>query len=198
VAGWYDEYSVDDLGLTDPTGTYTGWLGAGGEPTEVAPGVWLRWFDHGAVIVNTTNKPQIVWTWRQMWRIRGTRDPVTNSGQPGVYFLVLARDALFLKSMAVTAAPEPDLLPHRFLARALPNPARGRGEIVYALAAPSEVTVRLFDPGGRVAATLLDGVLQPAGEHRVDMGVHGLAPGLYFYNVRAGGQEAEGRVVILH
>lgn len=197
-AGWYDEYSVDDANRADTTGAFTGWLGAAnGDPSEVLPGVWLRWFDHGAVIVNTTGKPQLVWTWRQLWRIKGTRDPLVNSGQPGIYFLVLPKDALFLRAEAVTAAPEPGGFPGRFLARALPNPARGHGEIVYALADAEDVTVRLYDPGGRVAATLVDGVRQPAGEHRIEMGNRGLPPGLYFFRVRAGDQESGGQVVIL-
>ena len=86
----------------------------------------------------------------------------------------------------------------RFMARALPNPARGHGEIVYALPDPENVTVRLFDPAGRVAATLLDGVRQPAGEHRIEMGNQRLPPGLYYFRVRAGDKESEGPVVILH
>jgi hypothetical protein len=83
------------------------------------------------------------------------------------------------------------------MARALPNPARGHGEIVYALNDPQNVTVHLFDPAGRVAATLLDGVRQQAGEHRVEMGNQRLPPGLYYFRVRAGDQQAEGPVVIL-
>jgi hypothetical protein len=189
---------VDASNRSDSTGAFTGWLGAAsGDATEVLPGVWLRWFEHGAVIVNTTDKGQIVWTWRQLWRIKGTRDPLTNSGQSGIYFLVSPRDALFLKFEAFTAAPEPDVLPGRFMARALPNPARGHGEIVYALADAEDVTVRLFDPGGRVAATLLDGVRQPPGEHRIERGTRALPPGLYFFRVRAGDHESQGPVVIL-
>jgi hypothetical protein len=197
AAGWYDEYSVGPSNLADSTGAYTGWLGRSGEATEVTPGVWLRWFERGAVIVNTTSAPQLVLTWRELYRIRGRRDPITNSGQPGVYFLVPARDALFLVSPALTDASGSNGVPTRFFARALPNPAHGRSEIVYALGADADVTVRIFDPGGRVAATLLDGVRQPAGEHRVPLAGRGLSPGIYFFRVRAGDQESEGRIVIL-
>jgi len=198
ASGWFDEYSVDYKNRSDSTGAFTGWLGAAnGDPTEVTPGVWLRYFDHGAVIVNTTKKPQLVWTWRQLWRIKGTHDPLVNSGQPGIYFFVPGSDALFLKSEPVAAAPEPILIPGRFMARAQPNPTRGHGEIVYALNDPQNVTVHLFDPAGRVAATLLDGVRQQAGEHRVEMGNQRLPPGLYYFRVRAGDQQAEGPVVIV-
>ena len=198
AAGWYDEYSVGPMNRADPTGAYTGWLGRSGEATEVSPGVWLRWFERGAVIVNTSNASQIVWTWRQMYRIKGTRDPVTNNGQPGTYFLVPARDALFLVlAGGLTDAPGPGVVPPRFLARAMPNPVRRDGAIVYALEAPAEVTVRLFDPAGRVAATLLDGVRQEAGEQRVRLRDRGLPPGIYYFTVRAGHEESGGRVVFL-
>jgi hypothetical protein len=197
VAGWYDEYSVGPSNLADPAGTHTGWLGRSGEATEVSPGVWLRYFERGAVIVNTTPTAQMVWTWREMYRIKGTRDTLVNSGRPGIYFLVPARDALFLVSLDLTDAPRQGGVPPRFLARALPNPVRGDGVIVYALAAPAEVTVRLFDPAGRVAATLLDGVRQEPGEQRVPFRDRGLPSGLYFFRVRAGDEQAEGRIVIL-
>ena len=196
-AGWYDEYSVDASNRADLTGANTGWLGAGLDTVQVAPGVWLRWFEHGAVIVNTTGSSQFVWTWLQLFRIKGTRDPVNNSGQSGTYFVVPARDALFLKRPTVTAVAGPGGLPSRFMARATPNPARGDGAIEYTLPADAEVTVRMFDPSGRVVATLLDGAKQPAGEHRVAVRDGRLAPGQYFYRVRAGELETEGRLVVL-
>jgi len=98
---------------------------------------------------------------------------------------------------ALADVPLPGVVPPRFLARALPNPARGDGAIVYALATEADVTVRLFDPAGRVAATPLDGARQAVGEHRVELRELGLAPGLYFFRVRAGELSAEGRVVVL-
>jgi hypothetical protein len=88
-------------------------------------------------------------------------------------------------------------MPPRFLAHVLPNPVRAGGAIVYTLAAETEVTVRLFDPAGRVVATLVDGVRQAAGEHQVPVHEHLLAPGLYFFRVRAGSEQADGRIVVL-
>ena len=93
--------------------------------------------------------------------------------------------------------PHAGVVPPRFIARALPNPARNDGAIVYALSAEADVTARLFDPAGRVVATLLDGVKQQAGEHRLALRDLGLEPGLYFFRVRAGSSLAEGRVVVL-
>ena len=141
---------------------------------------------------------------RQDWQLsptspgrgRGQRITGINTSLDGPLYSV-APDIGVRVLAALTDAPPSDVVPPRFLARATPNPARGDGEIVYALAAAADVTVRLFDPAGRVAATLLDGVRQTPGEHRVHVGDRGLPPGLYFFRVRAGEQQAEGRIVIL-
>jgi hypothetical protein len=82
-------------------------------------------------------------------------------------------------------------------ARAVPNPARGSTTIEYALEAEAKVTVQLLDVSGRVVATLLDGAHQPPGAQRVPVRGVSLAPGLYFFQVRAGERLASGRLVIL-
>jgi hypothetical protein len=141
---------------------------------------------------------------RQNWALspvspgrgRGQRLTGINTSLDGPLYSV-APDIGVRVLQALADAPPTGVVPPRFLARATPNPARGEGEIVYALAAEAVVTVQLFDPTGRVASTLLDGVHQPAGEHRVPVRDRGLPPGVYFFRVRAGEQQAEGRIVIL-
>jgi hypothetical protein len=128
-------------------------------------------------------------------RGRGMRITGVNTTLDGT--LYVGAPDIGVQTIPALADAPPGVVPPRFLARASPNPARGEGVIVYALAAETDVTVRLFDPAGRVVTTLLDGVRQPAGEHRVPLGGRGLPPGLYFFRVRAGEMEAEGRVVIL-
>jgi hypothetical protein len=127
---------------------------------------------------------------------RGQRMTGINTSLDGPLYLG-APDIGAISLPAVADAPPGGVLPPRFLARASPNPAHGDGAIVYALPADAVVTVRLYDPSGRVAATLLDGVRQPAGEHRLALGDARLRPGLYFYRVTAGEQLAQGRIVIL-
>jgi len=126
---------------------------------------------------------------------RGLRMTGINTSLDGpLYSVAPALGALTLAPLA--DVPRPGLSP-RFLAHVLPNPVRAGGAIVYALAAEAEVTVRLFDPAGRVVATLVDGVRQAAGEHRVPVHEHLLAPGLYFFRVHAGSEQADGRIVVL-
>ncbi len=97
----------------------------------------------------------------------------------------------------VLAADAPPPPAPRGVARALPNPSRGVAAIEYALEAEAVVTVRLLDVGGRVVATLLDGVRQQPGPQHVPVRATGLAPGLYFFEVRAGGPLASGRIAIV-
>src|SRR5262249_27767045 len=127
---------------------------------------------------------------------RGQRLTGINTSLDGPLYSV-ARDIGAKSIAAVSDAPPGGVLPPRFLARAAPNPVRGEGAIVYALSEDATVSIRLYDPSGRVAATLLDGVRQPAGEHHVSVRDARLRPGLYFFRVRAGDQLAEGRVVVL-
>jgi len=129
-------------------------------------------------------------------RGRGQRLTGINTSLDGPLYSV-APDVGVRVLAALADAPRPGVVPPRFLARALPNPARGNGAIVYALAAEADVTVRLFDAAGRVVSTPLDGARQTAGEHRVELRELGLAPGLYFFRVSAGELSAEGRVVVL-
>jgi hypothetical protein len=83
------------------------------------------------------------------------------------------------------------------VARALPNPSRGDGVIQYELPVAARVVARLYDVSGRVAATLVDGVTQPAGTYRVPVRGQRLAPGVYLIDVDAGGEHFRGRLVLV-
>jgi hypothetical protein len=126
---------------------------------------------------------------------RGQRMTGINTSLDGPLYSV--SPALGTQKLAPLADVPRVGMPPRFLAHVLPNPVRAGGAIVYVLAAEMEVTVRLFDPAGRVVATLVDGVRQAAGEHQVPVHEHLLAPGLYFFRVRAGSEQADGRIVVL-
>jgi len=86
------------------------------------------------------------------------------------------------------------------LAPAAPNPSRADVLVPFTLAEAGHVTLRVYDVGGRLVRTVLDREL-PAGpgsvrwDRRADAGerVH---PGLYFYELRAGGAKLAGRVTV--
>jgi hypothetical protein len=100
---YYDEFSVDlSTGLADTSGAHTGWLGqALGPATQIAPDVWIRYFDNGAAVLNgslITVTPTLEGS-RRYRRIRGIRDVTTNNGSIETSPQVPPNDALFLLVM---------------------------------------------------------------------------------------------------
>lgn len=75
-----------------------------------------------------------------------------------------------------------------------PNPVRARTALRFRLDEPGEVSVRVFDIGGRCVQTLAPGRLA-AGEQLVWLDASRLSPGVYTYSVRIAGREHGGRIV---
>jgi hypothetical protein len=85
--------------------------------------------------------------------------------------------------------------------RVLPNPLPGRGEIRFALPAPSPVTMELFDAGGRLAWRSFAPTM-PAGAHVLglearDAGGMQLPAGAYLLRVQAGTERVVRRVIVV-
>jgi hypothetical protein len=84
---------------------------------------------------------------------------------------------------------------------AYPNPARGGVTISFAVPKASETTLRVFDVAGRVVRTLLDETL-PAGSYSTHWDRHMTSgavaePGLYFYELQAGGHRTSRTLVLI-
>lgn len=84
---------------------------------------------------------------------------------------------------------------------ASPNPFGGMARIGFALPRASDVRLDVFDAGGRLVRTLLDGAL-PAGKHEAmwtgaDQSGHRVDAGVYFYRLRAGTFMASRRVAFV-
>ncbi len=87
------------------------------------------------------------------------------------------------------------------LARAYPNPFRPSTTIEYVVSSPGRATLRVYDPAGRVVATLVDAVVEP-GRHeavwdgRTSTGERA-ASGIYFVRMETGGFSSAKKVVLL-
>jgi hypothetical protein len=90
----------------------------------------------------------------------------------------------------VTGIAEPGPSPPAYvnaLSQNRPNPFNPETAIPYSLAKEGRATIRIFDVGGRLVRTLVDGV-RPAGPHvarwdgRAERG-RPLASGIYFYTI---------------
>ena len=83
-----------------------------------------------------------------------------------------------------------------------PNPMNPAGTLKFTTTKPGPMTVKVFDPGGRLVRTLKDKVLALPGRHEVlidgrDQNGLGLASGIYFYRIEAPNSVATGRFVIM-
>ena len=77
-----------------------------------------------------------------------------------------------------------------------PNPFSAATEIEYALPAPADVRLDVYDLLGRKVATLAEGG-RPAGTHRAVFNADGrLASGVYFYRLEAGNQVQTRQMVV--
>jgi hypothetical protein len=77
-----------------------------------------------------------------------------------------------------------------FLAQNFPNPFNPTTRIVFGLAAPADVSLRIFDVSGRLVRVLVESA-RPAGNYSElwdgrDSGGRAVASGIYFYRLEAG------------
>jgi hypothetical protein len=86
-------------------------------------------------------------------------------------------------------------------ASVLPNPINPSGRLRFSTTTAGEVTIRLFDPSGRLVRTLLTRQKLEAGEHAVTIDGRDargltLATGVYFYRIEMPGARSQGRFVV--
>jgi len=92
--------------------------------------------------------------------------------------------------------------PDKAIASVAPNPLNPRGVLTFSIGEPGNVTVRLYDLGGRSVRTVIAAEQFPAGVHQISIdgrderGV-ALASGVYFYRVETSGGASTGRFVVL-
>ncbi len=77
-----------------------------------------------------------------------------------------------------------------------PNPFNPTTVIAYQLSTASRVTLKVYDVLGRIIATLVD-ARQGPGNHTAAFGGTQLPSGVYFYVLRAGGESATGKMILL-
>jgi hypothetical protein len=82
------------------------------------------------------------------------------------------------------------------LMTAAPNPFNGGTTVHFALPAAAHATLRVYSSDGRLVATLHEGELR-AGDHRAAFNGDGLASGVYFIRLHAGGHGSTQRVLLL-
>jgi hypothetical protein len=82
------------------------------------------------------------------------------------------------------------------IAPCAPNPVNGHTSIRYSLAAAGPVGLAVFDLQGRRIANLVDGEIQSAGEHQVDLHTSAWRPGIYLCRLDACGTTATVKMLV--
>ncbi|MBN1466408.1 T9SS type A sorting domain-containing protein, partial [candidate division KSB1 bacterium] len=82
------------------------------------------------------------------------------------------------------------------LGQNVPNPFNETTKISYTLAAPSDITLTLFDVHGREVQTLASGS-QTAGSHDIIFKADALPSGVYFYRLKIGEKQETKRLLLL-
>lgn len=99
--------------------------------------------------------------------------------------------------MGQVSADEDVLVPHEFkLHPAYPNPFNATAQIEFDLPKSGRVTLELFDVTGRRMTTLVD-EMRAAGNYRVSVDASGWASGIYFAALRAGGDYAVQKLLLV-
>jgi len=91
-------------------------------------------------------------------------------------------------------------LVYRFLPL-MPNPARGEVKIVFEIPTESRVTLRIYDPAGRLVRTILDDV-KKSGRYKLiwdgrDKNGRALPPGIYFLMMEGGSFRKTQKLILM-
>jgi hypothetical protein len=123
--------------------------------------------------------------------------PVDESSEIVVYaydrFLNYASEVVHATVTSVGSAPVPPL---EVGLRVSPVPVRALTTIRYALAREADATLAIFDAQGREVAVLRQGS-QPPGSHQATWNAAGVAAGVYFVQLRTGGDVTSKKVTVV-
>jgi len=146
--------------------------------SEFVPNGWLPFPPRRAVGIDANDR---------IWTAYEKHQP----GNPSQYEMWLLN---FDRPLSVKPK---DAVPIRFLLyQNYPNPFNPTTEIRYQTSKLSRVTLNVFDMLGRKVATLVNEV-QDAGFKQVEFDAKGLASGVYFYRVSAGGFVQTKRMLLI-
>lgn len=106
--------------------------------------------------------------------------------------------ALYDPALPIVGVPSSPRVPSRLaLAPCFPNPLREHASIDFTLAASGVISADLLDVHGRRLRSLISGRALSAGHHSMGIERDGLAAGVYFIRLRASGESAVQRFVVM-
>jgi len=166
------------------------------DPASIVVGSWDRDWLHVAGSapdgsdVDRDGEPDRTWT---LAAIAGASRPEDQALYARWSAGAVARSA----ALAVGAVTAVDGRADELSIRSLTSPAMGRARFTYAIPAAGWTRLRLFDLGGRVVATLVDGMTE-AGAHAAEfVPARGHASQILFYELEWSGQRRRGSIALM-
>lgn len=133
----------------------------------------------------------------EMAQLRIPLSIVENTEISGVPVSILLEGIVYATTSFTRTDTDHDELPAQVaLSQNYPNPFNPRTAISFTLNRAEHVTLRVYDPLGRLVATLLDGPLA-AGEHEVVFDAGDIPSGIYLYRLSTGSTERQRTMVLL-
>lgn len=86
----------------------------------------------------------------------------------------------------------------RFELCSFPNPAMKRADISFVLPGAARVRLEIFDPEGRLVATLIENAPMDAGSHHAALAAGTLQTGVYLVRLEVGSQTATQAMMVVH
>ena len=178
----------DVTGATQLTWTYEDFMS---DSIYVSSGdFWAVWIEHNNSQLATDNDSP--WSSRTMTYYMGNFS--ADGGAYGNYMIRAVVDTLYC------AGVEPGLL-DGLSVKASPNPFKDLVTIDFAVGAPAEVALAIYDVGGRRLRDLAVGTY-PAGAHSItwdgkDSEGHPVGAGIYFYRFSSGPHRETGKLSLL-
>lgn len=80
----------------------------------------------------------------------------------------------------------------------MPNPANAFTTIGFTLTENAPVTIAIYDMTGRLVQTVADEENMPSGENKVRVVTETLPAGIYFWNMKSGAVNVNGRMMVAH
>jgi len=169
VMKWFDEYSVDNLGVADTTGAFTGWLGM---PLDTAYQldtlVWRRDFEYGTAIVSNLPNNESLWVDLEDTTyafIKGIIDPVHNTGDTiwdGIWMKGrdtsgIGHGVVLVNIRTIGVSEEREVNEQKITFSLIgPNPFYSISKIKYFIPKSSHIELKIYNLTGQLVKTLVD------------------------------------------
>ena len=144
----------------------------------------------GSWDVDTWYEPQGDFDWTAVDNLNIVAETGAHTGE------IFLFDDIRIVEPAINSTENSDIISDFKLFQNYPNPFNPATSISYQLASSQFVSVTVYDMLGREVSVLVNGV-RPTGRHVVNFDATGLSSGVYIYELKAGGQVQQKKMLLI-